>query len=440
MPKQLNEHPQSKLNQTLRVAKKLSGAGLKILNQLNTAQVAPVISKPAVATVIDGIATEPKIADQQNVDQVLGSYLPYLSQRALGRHHGKMLQAAQLLSPISMTDVTGYLSQRLGACADRLSSIEQVLEQAGVKDFNELRQDLSRSGRLSNALIEQNKLFAVTQGAFAAVTGFIGVAVDVPSSLILALRVIYQTGRAYGFSLEQQEREIVDYIFKQIRLDLLAEKQTLLFGLSTVNQLLKQNDLNQLQHLLGSNSNVDWLKNVLSNNEGELKWPWLNQWLQVSNVARLTPLVAASIGGSYNWRFIQDVGQKAQHVFSVARDYLNQNPSSELSIIEAYQHAVAAVPPEQATSIELFDENPAATMPKDTLTPTHAALNVNPDAELSDVELNEKESAKIDAAPSELTSSTNEALIEPIEEKTPAQTALKPRARKPRTTKAKPTK
>lgn len=359
MPKQVNEHPQSKIKQTLGVAKKLSGVGLKFLNQLNSTQATPIFRPLSSHQIIEGTAqksSQSVAAHPQDVQQILNAYLPHLSQRVLGKHYGKVSQFAQMVSPVSISHVTDYLSQRLGACADRLSTVETVLEQAGAANLDELRQDLSRSGRISQALVEQNKWLAATQGAFAAVTGFIGVVVDVPSILILALRAIYQTGRAYGFELNEQERDVVDYIFQQIRIDLLAEKQSLLFGLNTFSQLLQQNDLGQLQHLFGSNPNSDWLKSFVLDDEGQMKWAWLNKIPHFSNLTHLTPLFAAGVGGSYNWRFIQDVGQKSQHVFSVARDYLKQHPEEKHSILDAYQLAVAEVQHPESTPLLNMDQ------------------------------------------------------------------------------------
>ncbi|MEB3768070.1 EcsC family protein [Acinetobacter sp. MD2] len=366
MPKQQNEHPHSMLNQTFGVAKKLSGAGQKFLKQLNASQTRPNLNPQ----VIEGFAQTPDanaMFRQADIQQILGLYLPQLSQRMLGRNYGRVSLLTAKFSPISISDITDYLSQRLSHCAEQLSTVDQVLAQAGAKNLDELRQDFARSGRLSQALLEQNKWFAATQGAFAAVTGVVGVAIDVPSVLLLALRVIYQTGRAYGFELNQQERDVVDAIFKQVRFDLLAEKQTLLLGMSTFDKMLQHNDIVELQRLAGSSANSEWLKNLFINEDGQAKWSWLNQLPRVSVLSRLTPLIAAGIGGGYNGRFIQDVGQKSQHIFSVARDYLTQHPEQNLSILAAYQQAVHAV------------EVQTPLIAVQTLVPEHDVAHINKD-------------------------------------------------------------
>ncbi|MFW2125192.1 EcsC family protein, partial [Acinetobacter ursingii] len=93
--------------------------------------------------------------------------------------------------------------------------------------------------RLSQALIEQNKLLAAAQGLITGATGVWGAAIDIPASIVLALRTIYQTGRSHGFDLsEEVDQDIVAFIFKEIDLGLVAEKQTLLLALKALQSML----------------------------------------------------------------------------------------------------------------------------------------------------------------------------------------------------------
>ncbi|MFX7106324.1 EcsC family protein, partial [Acinetobacter baumannii] len=79
--------------------------------------------------------------------------------------------------------------------------------EAGVKRIEDLTTNPDRSQRLSHAFIEQNKLIAIAQGAFSGATGVAGAALDVPLSLLLALRTIYQTGHAHGFNLSDSTQQ-----------------------------------------------------------------------------------------------------------------------------------------------------------------------------------------------------------------------------------------
>jgi PIN domain nuclease of toxin-antitoxin system len=230
----------------------------------------------------------------------------------------------------------------LNAFSSDLSSVDYVLDQAGVKDLETLTQDVDRSKRISQALAEQNKWIASLQGMLTGATGTLGASVDIPLSLILALRTIYQVGRSYGFELNKEtEQDIVQFIFKQIDLGLIAEKQTLLMALKAVSQMLQTHDLGQLQHLLGSSNDIEMLKKWLHNEQGDFKWAWLNKVPDYAFLSKLTPVAGATLSAVYNWKLIEDVNQKAQVVFAQARKYIQQHKDVELSVVAAYERSLA---------------------------------------------------------------------------------------------------
>src|SRR5690606_31880360 len=159
-------------------------------------------------------------------------------------------------------------------------------------------------------------------------------------------------GRSYGFDLSKEDdQEIVQHIFRQIDLSLIAEKQTLLLGLKALSNTLKTHDISQLQAMLGSDNDVSAIKQWLSRrHEGEAKWEWMNHLPKISileRLTKLTPLAGAGIGAVYSHRFVEDVNQKAQEAFSHARQYLIQHQDSQLSPYAAYEKAVSLL--QQAT-------------------------------------------------------------------------------------------
>src|SRR5690606_4280662 len=223
-----------------------------------------------------------------------------------------------------------------------LSSVDAVLDQAGAKDLQELTQDVDRSKRISQALAEQNKWIASMQGAVTGATGVVGSAVDVPLSLIMSLRMIYQVGRAYGFELNKEtEQDIVQFVFKQIDLGQIAEKQSVLMALKAISGMLRTHDVSQFQQMLGSSNDAAALKKWLSNENGEMKWDWLNHIPKISIISKLTPVAGAGIGAAYSWKLVEDVNQKAQQIFSHARSYLQQHQGVEISPIAAYEKSLA---------------------------------------------------------------------------------------------------
>lgn len=353
-----SQHPQTKFSRVLGVAKKLSTSGLKVLNQMNSQQLQrsqtstkTVSEAPSATTFLSFTAQDPQ--------QLIRVHFPNISKQVFGKHYERVNQVVQFLSPLSMDEVSDYCFQKLHVLSDRLSTVEKILEQTGAQSLTELAGDISRSGRISQALTEQNKWIAGVQGALSGATGLLGLGADIPASLVLALRTIYQIGRAHGFELQQQDQDVVQYIFQQIDLQQIVEKQSLLLGLRTLDDLLVDNDLTSLQHLLGSNNDDEWLKELLFNEKHEFKWQWMNALPKVSALHQITPLISASVSAMYSWQFIADTGQKAQYVFSIARDYLLQHADQNLTVLAAYHAAVAQEnqPKELVHSIELKKEN-----------------------------------------------------------------------------------
>lgn len=353
-----SQHPQTKFSRVLGVAKKLSTSGLKVLNQMNSQQLQrsqtstkTVSEAPSATTFLSFTAQDPQ--------QLIRVHFPNISKQVFGKHYERVNQVVQFLSPLSMDEVSDYCFQKLHVLSDRLSTVEKILEQTGAQSLTELAGDISRSGRISQALTEQNKWIAGVQGALSGATGLLGLGADIPASLVLALRTIYQIGRAHGFELQQQDQDVVQYIFQQIDLQQIVEKQSLLLGLRTLDDLLVDNDLTSLQHLLGSNNDDEWLKELLFNEKHEFKWQWMNALPKVSALHQITPLISVSVSAMYSWQFIADTGQKAQHVFSIARDYLLRHADQNLTVLAAYHAAIAQQnqPKEMVHPIELKKEN-----------------------------------------------------------------------------------
>ncbi|MDA4468919.1 EcsC family protein, partial [Escherichia coli] len=125
-------------------------------------------------------------------------------------------------------------------------------------------------------------------------SGVVGAAVDVPVSLVLVLRTIYQTGRSHGFDLQEvTDQDVVEFIFKEVDISLIAEKQTLLLALKTLRNMLETQDIHQFQQVLGSTTDFDTLKNWLVDEDGEFKWGWLNRIPKLSAFGKVTPVAGA---------------------------------------------------------------------------------------------------------------------------------------------------
>ncbi len=335
------------LSNAFGVAKKLSTAGVSMLNHVAPDSVSKLSVQETGSNAIEGTAqTKSPFAAStyDNPQQMLREHLPNISRQLLGRHYSKVNNVANFVAPQFSDKISDYLFEQLNQFSNHLSSVDDVLDEAGVRDLEELTQDVGRSQRISQALAEQNKWIASLQGALTGATGVWGATIDIPASLVMSLRVIYQVGRSYGFDLSKEsDQDIVQHIFKQIDLGIIAEKQTLLMALKALSSTIQNSDLNQLQQMLGSNTDAAALKKFMLDENGLFKWDWLNSLPKVSvldKVTKITPLASAGVSAVYSWRLMDEVNQKAQQVFSHARGYLIQHADHQISPLAAYERSM----------------------------------------------------------------------------------------------------
>ncbi len=432
-----NKQSNGLISNAFGVAKKFSSTGLYLLNHVAPDSVTKALKPSSSDQVIDGSAKTKSAFSAKKYDnpqQMLREHLPNVSRQLLGRRFNTVNNVAHFVSPDLTEKVSNYFYDRLNQFSNQTSSVDAILNEAGAKDLEELTQDVDRSKRISQALGEQNKWIATVQGAVSGASGMLGTAIDIPASLLMALRTIYQVGRSYGFDLSKEDdQEIVQHIFRQIDLSLITEKQTLLLGLKALSNTLKTHDISQLQAMLGSDNDVSAIKQWLSRHEVEAKWEWMNHLPKISileRLTKLTPLASAGIGAVYSHRFVEDVNQKAQEAFSHARQYLIQHQDSQLSPYAAYEKAVSLL--QQATPKLLngasHDVEPAKDKPimdKDIAiegnnTITQVKLVKKEQNDLSSEEAEVKKDEKV----SEGLEALNDELVEPAVDKQSQQPAL----------------
>ena len=432
-----NKQSNGLISNAFGVAKKFSSTGLDLLNHVAPDSVTKALKPSSSDQVIDGSAKTKSAFSAKKYDnpqQMLREHLPNVSRQLLGRRFNTVNNVAHFVSPDLTEKVSNYFYERLNQFSNQTSSVDAILSEAGAKDLEELTQDVDRSKRISQALGEQNKWIATVQGAVSGASGMLGTAIDIPASLLMALRTIYQVGRSYGFDLSKEDdQEIVQHIFRQIDLSLIAEKQTLLLGLKALSNTLKTHDISQLQAMLGSDNDVSAIKQWLSRHEGEAKWEWMNHLPKISileRLTKLTPLASAGIGAVYSHRFVEDVNQKAQEAFSHARQYLIQHQDSQLSPYAAYEKAVSLL--QQATPKLLNGASHEVEPAKDNLimdkdiaiegnnTITQVKLVKKEQNDLSSEEAEVKKDEKV----SEGLEALNDELVEPAADKQSQQPAL----------------
>lgn len=344
-----SDHKQSRslISNAFGVAKKLSATSLDLVNHVAPGTIAKLTQAPNSEQVITGTArTQSPFEKRQydNPQQMMREHLPKVSSQLLGKHYKKVNQVASFISPDLNEKLSDYLFDKLNDVVSQFTSVDALLKEVGAKNLAELANDPERAARISQTLANQNKLIATLQGAVTGSAGAIGAALDVPTSLALALRSIYHTGRAYGFELQANDHDIVEYIFKQIDLGAVAEKQALLATIRTLSQIAQTHNISQLQQLLGSGNDVELLKKWLSNDAGEFKWSWMSNLPNIGLVSRLTPLVSIGISAGYSWKLVDDATNQAQKVFYGARQYLIEYPNENVDALTAYEKFLLKAP------------------------------------------------------------------------------------------------
>lgn len=335
-----NRQAGSMLSNTFGLAKKLGTTGLNILSHVAPSSVTKLNQTPEKDSIIEGKSHSQNMFEKkqyENPQQLMREHLPKVSSQLLGQHYKKINNVASFLSPQLNDKISDYFFNKLNDFVSEGSSVDKLLKEVGVKNLKDLSQDSARSQRISQALANQNKVLAVLQGAFTGATGVVGSAIDVPTSIALALRSIYQTGRAHGFELKPEDHDIVEFIFKKIDIGTVAEKQALLIAVRTFATTLQSHDISQFQQLVGSSTSSDLLKNWLNNEDGTLKWPWLDNLPQLNIVSKLTPLACVGISATYSWKLVDDATAKAQLVFKGAQQYVIQHPNDNISALAAFE-------------------------------------------------------------------------------------------------------
>lgn len=340
-----NKNSTGLISKAFGVAKKLSVTGFHLVNHVAPGSVSKFQQPTNQDNIIEIKENENIMSDQkinENPQQIFRSHIPKVTQQLLGRHYSKVNNVTSFISPNLNNKIADFFFDKLNDFVSDSSSVDHVLKEVGAKSLDELVANPNRSNRIGQALANQNKTIAVVQGAVTGATGVIGTAIDIPLSLALTLRTIYQSGRAHGFELNRaKEQEIVEYVFKQVDLGSIAEKQTLLVGLRALSALLETQDTQQLQKMLGSSNDLDVLRKWVSNAEGTFKWSWLNHVPQISILSKLTPLAGAGIGAIYSWKLVDEASLKAQHIFSNAQQYILQHPNEKVDVLTAFEKAVA---------------------------------------------------------------------------------------------------
>lgn len=301
-------------------SKSLSNLGQNLLKQLAKNSVSRLSEIPAANSVInmttDNQTLSKNSSTPNRANQLFRQQLPGITKQILGKRFNTVNKLANLVMPAGSFDkASDQVLELLADFASTVSGIDHIVDEAGVKTLADLQGDTARSGRLARALNEKNRYIGMAQGAISGATGVAGAAADIPLSMILALRAVYLTGRAYGFELNQPEdRAMIFEALSNADLSLITEKQAILIGLNSVSGMLGSGNIQGLQTMLGSSNDFEPLFKLLSDSNGQLKWR-----ISAALLDKVTPVIGGAVGAMYTSRLLKEVTESAKQVFEHAR-------------------------------------------------------------------------------------------------------------------------
>ncbi|TEU29390.1 EcsC family protein [Alkanindiges illinoisensis] len=319
-------------------SKSLSDMGQNLLKQLAKNSVSRLTEIPEANSVINMTTDNQTPSNSSSTlkapnraNQLFRQQLPGITKQVLGKRFNTVNKLANLVMPAGSFDkVSDQILELLADFASTVSASDHIIDEAGVKTLAELQDDTARSGRLARALNEKNRYIGMAQGAISGATGVAGAAADIPLSMILALRTVYLTGRAYGFELNQPEdRAMIFEALSNADLSLITEKQAILIGLNSVSGMLGTGNIQGLQAMLGSTNDFEPLFKLLSDSNGQLKWR-----ISAALLDKVTPVIGGAVGAIYTSRLLKEVSESAKQVFEHARQQsagqgISQNTSQQ---------------------------------------------------------------------------------------------------------------
>lgn len=333
----------SVLHLVRRQGKKITTLGQKSVQKMTKSSVEKYQPRASNGQIIEGQVRQREFfdTDYQDIQQLFRYQFPTLTKQLLGKRYNAINKMSHFILPNGMEQAADEVLELLSEFAGQWANTESVLAATGADSIQALQGDVARSARAAGALKEVTKIIAAVQGGVSGVLGLIGSAIDLPMSVILSLKTIYEIGHVYGFELDSEEdTQAVYYVLTQTDLGLIAEKQTLFLALRSLKQVLDSGDYQQMQSFFSSHYSIEQFYQNLVDSDGEYKWPALNALAKFKVLKYATPILGGAVGVVYNLRLIEEVAEQANDIFAAARNYILAHPAhQDITIMQAYHLA-----------------------------------------------------------------------------------------------------
>lgn len=200
---------------------------------------------------------------------------------------------------------------------DRLAQLAQYLSDSDLPLLHgdtATPRTLARADELADLVADRNRLLAAAEGGATGLFSLAGMLIDLPLSLVIALRTIYQTAECYGQDLSGEDGlQQIYAILASIDYASVGQKQTVMAGVASLNAVAASQGgligvLPKLLQSLGDNALTE-----------RVAKPFLTKLsTRVGFVTRFLPVLGAVTGATYNMQMINSVAAVAQQVFRTA--------------------------------------------------------------------------------------------------------------------------
>lgn len=199
------------------------------------------------------------------------------------------------------------------SAAEWLTDTADIVRDAGVKDVEALKKhDLEKSDELANEVHNWAIGLASIEGGATGAAGVFGIAFDIPSIIVIALRTIHKTGVCYGFEVKtKSDKNFVLAILAASGANDMAEKVTALGTLRAIEVAVAKQTWKKLAEKaateqLGKEAAIVSLKNLAKQ---------LGINLTKRKALQAIPAFGAIVGASINGWYIKEVGWAARRAF-----------------------------------------------------------------------------------------------------------------------------
>lgn len=238
---------------------------------------------------------------------------PSWGTRLLAKPSGAAVQAVQNMVPVEALRAGLTKANQF---ARKVDDRRDVLKRSGLPNEVALgAQSLEAADRLAIQISRRAMILGGVGGGVLGVTGAVGMVIDIPLLLTLALRTIHRTGYCYGELLDEAERErLAVGIFALASANSLDEKTSALEALASGRDVVDDAWRDGLERV----AEREMAKDAAAYSVQTLA-SRIGLHLGARKGAGVVPVLGALVGSSMNAWYLHDVSQTARRVFQWRR-------------------------------------------------------------------------------------------------------------------------